>query len=103
MTAPREQSANLERATEHLADAVVAFWRARLGRDFYAYELVDFVREQLGPGLAPDSPGRVLRRLRRGRVVHYEVMNRAASLYRALAVPPAPVLSQLPLLPERAR
>jgi hypothetical protein len=84
------QSANLQRVTDNIGDIVLRFCVARLkwNPDFTADELRRYVAGGVRHGtvLAPDSPSRILRELRRQGRVDYVVVNRAASLYRVVAV-----------------
>lgn len=82
------QATNLERVRAKLADAILAFCRQRLERgqaEFHAGELLAFVEARV-MGLAPDSPSRILRLLRRERKVDYTVVSRKDSLYRVMQV-----------------
>jgi hypothetical protein len=75
-----EQSENLARVSGNIAEAILKFARRRLASripEFSAAELHAAV-----PMSAPASADRVLRDLRRRGKLHYEVTNRAASLYR---------------------
>lgn len=79
---------NLNRCRAKLAGAIVAFCRGRLAedrRDFHAEELLTWCRSQVN-GLAPDSPSRILRLLRREGRLTYVVLSRRDSLYRLLVV-----------------
>lgn len=64
-----------------LRDRVLAFARSRVDRNFYISELLTYVRLRM-PGIAPDSPSRVLRQLRAAGRVGYYVVRRDLSLYR---------------------
>lgn len=63
------QDANLERVAERVATTVLEFCALR--RQFHMVELSDFVRSRVE--VAPDSPGRILRELRRAGKVRYRV------------------------------
>ena len=85
---PDGQAAHLARVSAKIADAVLAFCRARLaaGRpEFHADDLLSFVGCRV-QGLAPDSPSRVLRMLRREGLLDYAVLSRKDSLYRVSRV-----------------
>lgn len=85
---PDGQAAHLARVSAKIAGAVLDFCRGRLaeGRpDFHAEELLAHVGAQVA-GLAPDSPSRVLRLLRREGRLDYAVLSRKDSLYRVLQV-----------------
>lgn len=82
-----EQAANLDRVSAKIGPVVRAFcrWRWRVGRvDFHMAELTAFVRDR--SAIAPDSPGRILRMLRRAKQIDYVVVSRRDSLYRLVAV-----------------
>jgi ABC-type amino acid transport substrate-binding protein len=84
------QSANLQRVTDNIAHHVVVFCRRRLRTVrgiFRASDLVAYVQSR-SMFIAPDSPSRILRQLRLAGRVDYIVVNRAASLYRVVAVRP---------------
>ena len=59
----------------------MGFCHSHVGKTFHADELRLHVRKCVGE-VAPDSAGRILRDLRQRKVVAYEVVNRAKSLYR---------------------
>lgn len=80
-------AANLRRVSDNIGDVVYGFCAGRVGRQFHARDLRNYVAYVI-PGLAPDSPGRILRRLRLAGRVDYEVVSRRASLYRVVAVRP---------------
>ena len=50
--------------------------------EFHMEELRRWVEERVGGKIAPDSPGRVLRELRRKGFINYRVVNRSRSLYQ---------------------
>lgn len=81
------QSANLTRVSANISDIVWRFClrRWRLHAPFNMTDLVAHVTAMM-PFIAPDSPSRILRELRRQGRVDYVVVNRAASLYRVVAV-----------------
>jgi hypothetical protein len=81
------QAHNLQRVSDNISDVVLRFCKARIGRHFHAEALVQHVMA-FTPKCAPDSPSRILRELRRQGRVDYVVVNRAASLYRVVAVRP---------------
>lgn len=78
----------LDSVASRIAHAIIAYCNARTGREFHADDLRQFVTAKVG-ACAPGSADRVLRDLRQKGAVQYEVINRAASLYRVLAVNPA--------------
>lgn len=79
MNPHEEQRAELERVEDRIAPLVLEFTRTH--RVFRMDDLFDAVR-LVAPHIAPDSPSRILRQLRRKRIVNYEVVNRRQSLYR---------------------
>jgi hypothetical protein len=84
------QDANLERCSEKIAAAVLEFCGLR--RQFHMIELAEFVQARVG--VAPDSPGRILRMLRQAGKVKYRVIDRRNSEYlieaKSTAAPTAP-------------
>lgn len=76
---------NLARVRDNIAEYVYTFCRLRIGRVFTAAQLRDHVTH-FCPGIAPDSPGRILRDLRKSGRVQYELVSRAQSLYRVVGV-----------------
>lgn len=98
---------NLERVTESIAAAVLEFCGLR--RQFHMIELAEFVQARVG--VAPESPGRILRLLRQAGKIKYRVIDRRNSEYliEVKSTAPAPVRedSQPPTLfdigtPERS-
>jgi hypothetical protein len=81
------QAANLQRVTDNIGDIVWRFCHRRwyFGCSFVMADLVAHVTAMM-PLIAPDSPSRILRELRKQGRVDYIVVNRAASLYRVVAV-----------------
>lgn len=78
-----EQAENLKRVYGNLHEAVLAFVKLHEERAlFNMIALTKWVQGNSSFSLAPDSPGRILRELRREGLIDYEVVNRAASLYR---------------------
>lgn len=85
--ADEEQQTQLERVRGRIGQAVLDFCRQRgLWAEFHADELREHVLRACQ--VAPGSPDRILRELRRERQVNYEVVNRKRSLYRILPVTP---------------
>jgi hypothetical protein len=72
-----------ERASvfSRIAPIVLAFRSENPGGAFQANALRDYVIER-APGIAPDSPGRILRQLRSLGRLDYVVINRRQSLYQ---------------------
>lgn len=81
------QTAELSRVSTNIRGHIIAFTKERLqwGQPkFRMPELHDYIRRNAR--VAPASPDRVLRQLRKQGVVSYQVVNRAASEYELLAV-----------------
>ena len=76
-----EQKIELDRVFERIAPLIEEFHRTRRNGAFHVEELRRFVLDQI-PGIAPDSPGRILRAMRLGGLLNYKVINRRASLYQ---------------------
>lgn len=86
--APRRPSVSRELVSVRgrIGAAVRDFCRLWLGRPWYASHLRAYVEEQCGP-VAPDSPARILRELRRDGVVAFNA-NRGTGIYVVTAVTP---------------
>jgi hypothetical protein len=80
MLLPNKQEENLDRVKERISGAVQEF--CGLHSQFHMVELADFVGKRTG--VAPDSPGRILRQLRSLGKVQYRVVDRRSSLYEIL-------------------
>jgi hypothetical protein len=80
-----EQKENLSRVKARIGPAVELYWRRAMVEqdEFHASDLLAFVN-RLIPGVAPDSPLRVLRSYRLEGRVNFCVVDRSKSLYRAL-------------------
>jgi hypothetical protein len=78
------QKAELARVRSVIGQAVLDFAREH-HREFFADELRAYVLRRAN--VAPASPDRILRDLRKRRLLNYEVTNRRASRYRFLPVP----------------
>jgi hypothetical protein len=76
-----DQPAQLERVSDRIEALVHHFCSLRFSgsKRFHMEDLAKYVAGFVV--VAPDSPGRILRQLRRQRRVSYRVVNRAASLY----------------------
>lgn len=74
-------SDHLGRVSERIAEAILAFCGNRT--EFHADDLRRYVREQVGE-IAPSSPDRVLRELRKKGRINYRVKNRRESLYEVV-------------------
>lgn len=78
-----EQEAQAERVSVAIGDYVAEFFAARnVGDEFYIRELTEFVTGKARGYVAPGSPDRVMRILRKQRALNYEVVSRSKSLYR---------------------
>ena len=77
-----EQAENLKRVNERIAKLVMAFCAEKLknGCEFRMEELTNYVKSIML--IAPDSPGRILRDLRKRGYISYTVKSRRGSLYR---------------------
>jgi hypothetical protein len=76
-----EQPDQLARVAGKTASVIIEFFSLlSAGQDFHADELRQYVAERLT--VAPGSPDRIMRELRRQGRVGYEVINRSQSLYR---------------------
>ncbi len=81
----RSADSDLTRVRGTIGKTIVAFCILHFERTFHVSELREFVEARVG-AIAPDSPGRILRDLRRDGVIDYEVVSRSESLYRIKAV-----------------
>lgn len=81
-----DNSEHLARVASSIGETVIAFVRGiGAGGRFYASALRDYVTDR-HPCIAPESPGRILRELKRRGDVHYELVSRAESLYEVVRV-----------------
>lgn len=84
----------LERVGGKISDAVLAFCRRHYRYAGTTPSILEFHLEDLASsvrsatGIAPDSPGRILRDLRQRGHVRYTVLSRKDSLYRIDFVAP---------------
>jgi hypothetical protein len=72
-------NSDLHRCAQKIEQTVIRFCVG--AGQFHIDELRQFVEAHTGP-IAPDSPGRILRQLRKRGIVSYEIVNRSQSLYR---------------------
>jgi DNA-binding PadR family transcriptional regulator len=79
-----EQTENLGRVRDSIAPHIIRFIRERAGREFHGADLQQYVASQVNGFIAPGSPDRILRDLRKRGVVDYELLSRSRSLYRAV-------------------
>jgi hypothetical protein len=84
-----------ERVYARIAGTILQFASEHPAGTFHVEELREYVTA-LVPGIAPDSPGRILRLLREEGKLNYVVISRAASLYQFRSVEPKPALAQQP-------
>lgn len=70
---------NLNRVSDNISDTVLEFVKDRGTYPFLMDDLTRFVNRK--HCVAPDSPGRILRDLRRKGAVKYRVVSRRDSLY----------------------
>jgi hypothetical protein len=80
-----EQHQHLARVADNIGATVVRFCAARIGATFSASALRYFVTH-VHPHIAPESPGRILRELKKRGIVDYVLVSRAQSLYRVVSV-----------------
>ena len=78
----------LDSVSSRIATAITDFCAINEGAEFHADDLRRYVTVTVGT-CAPGSADRVLRDLRQKGAVDYEVVNRAAALYRVRSVNPA--------------
>lgn len=79
-----EQTENLTRVRDSIAPHIINFIKERSGREFHGADLQQYVAEHVNGFVAPGSPDRILRDLRKRGVVSYELLSRSQSLYRAV-------------------
>lgn len=72
-------AAHLERVSSRIRQAILDF--AAVHDKFHMEELREFVAQQTKNHIAPASPDRVLRQLRKEGVIDYKVLSRRQSLY----------------------
>jgi len=78
---------HLERVADKLRWHVAAFIQAiGVGREFTMRDLTHYVLDNI-PNAAPDSPGRILRMLRKQEVINYVVISRRDSRYAVVPLP----------------
>jgi len=66
---------------DKIRDVILNFCSLRLNRCFYMKDLNRYV-QMLLPNVAPDSPGRTLRSLKKKGILDYELMSRGNSIYK---------------------
>lgn len=76
-----KQDYNLGRVSEKIAEHILEFCRRKgKGTQFHMADLVAHVVSAV-PDIAPDSPSRILRDLRKKSLLDYRVVSRSQSLY----------------------
>lgn len=88
MSDDNDSPADRDRVRKAIRWAIVTFFSDRIasGRcDFHADELRQYVRKHAGDLVAPASPDRIMRDLRQGGEINYDLVSRSKSLYRATA------------------
>ena len=85
MSSDNDEPGERSRVYSRIAPLILSFARAHAGQSFHAEDLRQYVLA-LDPGIAPDSPGRILRLLRQEGKLYYVVIDRRASLYQFRAV-----------------
>ena len=82
-----EQEENLNRVNARIGPTILQFYKQRKARGqprFFAGDLREFVVSTKGHALAPASPDRVLRDLRKKHLLNYKVISRSQSKYEFL-------------------
>ncbi len=74
------QTTQLKRVRSLIGELVMDFCSARIGREFYGWELAAWVADRV-THVAPGSPDRILRDLRQSGEVAYTVVSKAQSRY----------------------
>jgi hypothetical protein len=78
-----EQAENITRVRDSIAPHIIRFINERSGQEFRGADLQQYVAAHVNGFVAPGSPDRILRDLRKRGVVDYELVSRSQSLYRA--------------------
>lgn len=89
MTHDPSQQENLERVADRISYLVLEFCAETVTHNFSVFfmeELRNYVFDRVGGAIAPDSPGRILRMLRRAQQIDYIVLSRCESLYELTKV-----------------
>lgn len=82
----KKRKDNLERVRSRLENALLTFFHTiGPGTEFRASDLVEAMKF-CSIACAPDSPGRIMRLLKRDGEIDYKVVSRKDSLYKLLAV-----------------
>lgn len=79
---------NMERVSSRIEKAIKSFCKSRVQTNnlFFMEQLRRYVAVYLDATVAPASPDRVLRNMRKRGIVKYEVVCRPKSLYKVIAV-----------------
>ena len=93
-----EQSENIERVGVRIGRSVEQFWELRLKGEqvFHVDDLLHWVRTMVSEDIAPDSPGRIMRDMRKKGAINYQCIDRRDSRYRALPLG-CPVVAPKPV------
>lgn len=76
---------DLARVKQSIGDSVLAFVKGQLAEGKRTFRMADLSKHVEGFRFyAPDSPGRILRALRREGKINYRVIDRSSSLYELL-------------------
>jgi len=78
-----EQTENIIRVRDSIAPHIIQFIREHNGKEFHGADLQQYVASHVNGFVAPGSPDRILRDLRKRGIVDYELVSRSQSLYRA--------------------
>lgn len=78
-----EHQEHLERVSQRIAAAIMEFWAK--SKTFHADDLRAHVLRTCGT-VAPGSPDRILRDLRKRKLLNYKVLSRRESLYEVQPV-----------------
>lgn len=79
-----QQQEHLERVSDRIAGSIIGFFATRaVGSEFHVDALRIHVAGECGI-VAPDSPGRIMRAMRKRGAINYRVINRAQSRYRII-------------------
>lgn len=81
-----DQSVELKRVSSRISRFVVDFFESlETGSQFHAADLKQFVADK-NENIAPGSPDRIMRDLRKRGIINYELVSRPKSLYRKVEV-----------------
>lgn len=79
---PASNADHIDRVSDRIGSLIVSFCRSRLdlAPEFHMVELTSWIARH--HAIAPDSPGRILRHLRKQGALDYRVLSRRDSLYQ---------------------